>query len=188
VTITNSEDRIKCFNKEFRMLFSGLKDRFPKGTTNCKLTVQQGSYSLSYPVRCRFSVQAPVVVTCLPIARGEIITSDKCTIQKRNITAFGPTPYTSIAALKNKRAARSLKPGTILHNRLLLTVPDIEKGDAVSIVLKKGRIAITVSGVARESGEIGDRIWVQNRNTRKLIRVEIRDKGIVEALQGGVSI
>jgi flagella basal body P-ring formation protein FlgA len=71
---------------------------------------------------------------------------------------------------------------------MVKTVPAVEKGDPVAIIVKKGRISVSVVGIAREQGEIGEKIWVQNSKTNKLIRVKIKGKGIVTVLQGGVSI
>ena len=188
MTIDNLTDSCKVLNAPVSISFHGMEDRFPKGRTNLTFIMHQGARTNRIPVRCHFSVTLPVVVALNPISRGEVIDADDCVIRRMDITRFAPRPYTSISALQNKRMARSIRAGTILHDRLLFAIPVVEKGDAVSIVIRNGRITITVVGIAREHGGIGDRIWVENKNTHQLIRVEIREKGIVSPLQGGVSI
>ncbi|MBN1575757.1 MAG: flagellar basal body P-ring formation protein FlgA [Chitinispirillaceae bacterium] len=188
VAIDNPADSCKLLDKPMSLSFRGLENRFPKGSTNLSMIARQESRSCRIPVKCRFSVVAPVAVTVKPVARGDVLHPEDCVIRRMDITRFAPLPYTSMNDLKNKRAARSIEAGTILHDRLLANIPAIEKGDAVLIIYKNGRISIAVSGVARERGGIGDRIWVENQQTHKLIRTEIREKGIVSPLLGGVSI
>jgi flagella basal body P-ring formation protein FlgA len=109
-------------------------------------------------------------------------------MQRLDITRFAPVPLTVKGQLDNKRAARTIAPGTILHDRLFTVIPVVEKGDEVSIEYSAGRVSVAVAGIARERGGIGDRIWVENRETRRLIRVEIRDRGRVSIPQKGASI
>ncbi|MBN1308410.1 MAG: flagellar basal body P-ring formation protein FlgA [Chitinispirillaceae bacterium] len=188
VTVDNPADSCALLDKPVSLSFDGLENRFPKGSTNLSMIARQGSRSRRIPVRCRFSVNAPVVVTVKPIGRGDVLQADDCEIRRMDITRFAPAPYTSVTQIRNKRATRSIAAGAILHDRLLANIPAIEKNDAVSIVYEKGRISVTVSGIARERGAVGDRIWVENRQTHKLIRAVIRKKGTVSLLQGGVSI
>jgi flagella basal body P-ring formation protein FlgA len=64
----------------------------------------------------------------------------------------------------------------------------VEKDDAVSILYSSKRFSIAIPAIAREPGAIGDRIWVRNMNSNKLIRAQIREKGIVTVIQGELSI
>ena len=113
---------------------------------------------------------------------------ENCEIRLMDITRFAPTPFTELQSVEGKLAARSLNSGKILHCRLAKALPVIDKGDIVSIRLNKGRISVAVTGIARERGGIGDRIWVKNRKTNKLIRAQILDRGVVTVEQGGRAI
>ncbi len=188
LTISNISEKRKCFNGEAIVSFNGPDDPFPRGCMDIGVVVKQASYTFVMPVRCFCKVNTSVAVTRNGISRGEPVTPDNCEIRRLDITRLGPTPILSLAALSGKRASRSLKPGTILHERLLSEIPAIEKGDAVEMVFDRGAITVTVDAVARERGSIGDRIWVENRATHRLIRAVIKNKGVVSPLQGGPSI
>ena len=188
ITITNPEEIIRCFNRPAAVSFGKQKEHFPKGNTIVILHVNQGAWSVKVPVHCRFTVSIPVVVARTAIARGELVTTDNCEVRTMDITHFSPNPLRTMSALAGKRASRTIRPGRILHDRMVKIIPVIEKGDPVAIEVRKGRISVSVAGIARERGGIGDRIWVENKKTNKLIRVQIRKKGSVTVLQGGVSI
>jgi flagella basal body P-ring formation protein FlgA len=42
-----------------------------------------------------------------------------------------------------------------------------------------GMVRASVAGVARETGCVGDKIWVENQNTHKMIHAEVSGKGKV---------
>jgi flagella basal body P-ring formation protein FlgA len=105
-----------------------------------------------------------------------------------DITTFGPKPLFNTDSLTGVRAVRTINPGTILHTRLIETIPAIQKGDLVEILVCKGRVRVAVQGIAREPGKIGERIWVENTNSRKLVQAIVKNKGTVTIAQGGLSI
>lgn len=185
-TITNLDERVKCGIGTTTVSFTDLTSRFPKGNSYCYMIIHVGEVEKRVPVRFAFVVNAMVVVTNRAFARGEAIDTNDCHVIKKDITRFGPTPYISLKLLGGKRAARKISQGALLHDRLVAVIPVIEKGDAVMIILKKGRVKASVSGFAREKGSIGEKIWVENSQTHTLIRTQIEQKGEVSVLQGGV--
>ncbi len=60
-------------------------------------------------------------------------------------------------------------------------VPDIvvKRGDVVRIVSDSGRLKISLTGEARASGHIGDRIQVKNLQSGTLLQAIVVDEGIV---------
>ena len=105
-----------------------------------------------------------------------------------DLTRFAPVPFTDCNDLDGMRASRTIRAGSILHERMVLSVPVVEKGEPVSIICAKGRISIAVAGIARENGGKGERIWVENSATHKLIRVMVSEKGKVHVPQGGAAL
>jgi len=188
VVFSNLNDTLTCLNQPVVILAEGLHERFPRGKTSLYLAVRQGKRVNRAPVLCLFNVRIPVLVTRNEIGRGRVISDDDCEIRTMDITRFAPQPYRTFSGVQNKKAARTIKPGTILHDRLLLAIPVVEKDDAVSILYSSKRFSIAIPAIAREPGAIGDRIWVRNMNSNKLIRAQIREKGIVTVIQGELSI
>ena len=60
--------------------------------------------------------------------------------------------------------------GQILHPRHLFESFDINNGDIISIVVNFGNVDVTVSGEAKDSGNLGDLIKVKNLKSGKIIK------------------
>jgi flagella basal body P-ring formation protein FlgA len=189
VAFQNLSESVKILNRPFTASITGLElQRFSKGPTSLNLQIGQGSRAYHSTIRCMVTVKLPVYTALHDIRRGQMISTDDYEVRTVDITRFAPIPVTSAAMLTGKCAARSIRQGTILHDRLLKAVPVIEKGDLVAIRHNSKGITISVTGTAREQGGTGDRIWVENGATHKLIRVEIIEKGKVALVTGDVQI
>jgi flagella basal body P-ring formation protein FlgA len=161
------------------MKIGGLVTQYPKGPARLKLSIVQGSKEFWTEVICRFDVRAQVLVSNEKIKKGDEIGPGNCMLELRDITTFARDPITSWDQCKGTRATRTINPGRIIHPGFFEQVPAIERGDQVKIVAAKGNVAITVDGIAKESGATGDKIWVENTASNKLIRTKIIDKGEV---------
>ena len=188
LTIENPGESWKCLKAPVIVTPGGAEQGYPKGRTVLTLLVEQGSRKTRVPVRCNIEVVIPVVVLTNQVVRGQEITTAACEIRRFDITHFGPLPYRSLDQVFGMRAARTLAPGTVLHDRLVQAIPLVDKGDLVQILVQKGRVKVAVSGIARESGGPGERIWVENSSSRKLMRVTVKEKGVCILTQGGMSI
>lgn len=186
--IGNPDDSCKCLNAAYDVSVSGLRSRYPRGNDNLLITLRQGSQVRELTARCKFSVNTAVLVAKHDISRGSILTGNDIEIRKMDLTRFSPVPFTGFEEITGRKSARTIRAGTIMHQRLVVIVPVVEKGEPVSIIYAKGRVAIAVSGIARENGGKGDRIWVENLNSHKLVRVIVKGKGKVHVLQGEVTI
>jgi flagella basal body P-ring formation protein FlgA len=189
VELRNLSETVKVLNAPAAVVISGLEtQRFPKGATALALQISQGSRNYRINVQCFITVKCPVVTALHDIERGRIMSSGDGEMQTVDITRFAPVPITGFGMLTGKRAARSIQRGAIFHNRLLQTIPIIEKNDPVMILHQCKGVAISVTGTAREQGGTGDRIWVENHTTHKLIRVTIIAKGKVALATGDVAL
>ena len=184
VTIRNDEESFRCRNAPLNIKFEGVEDGYPKGNIVLRMIITQGKEKYKISVYCFFSVKIPVIVTKKVVARQELISETNCEIKTMDITRFGPVPFQNMIRIKNMRASRTIKAGTILHERLVKTVPVVSKNDEVAITVRRGRISLAVPGIARESGGVGDHIWVKNKKSKKLIRAQIEKKGSVSVSQG----
>lgn len=185
VAILNPEHSWNVLNQPFDVSLRGLSDCYAKGNTQVELIAKQGNRTYRIPVRCKINVAISVIVACRQIKRGKIVEIEDCEFRKMDITGFGPTPLGSIEDIKNMQALRTIEPGTVIHDRLLKQKPLIEKGDRVTICSESVSVRVYVSAVARESGNTGEKIWVQNENSNRLIRVTVLDKGKVAISEGG---
>jgi flagella basal body P-ring formation protein FlgA len=135
-------------------------------------------------VRCFVRVSTPVLVTAETVRRGESLGAVNVERRRTDITTFRYDPLTELSSLEDSRAVRTLAPGTILHERCIEKPPLVRRDEMVYVTTRKGNIRVSVQARARESGGLGDHIWVQNLASRTLLRVKICGKGRVKVETG----
>jgi flagella basal body P-ring formation protein FlgA len=184
LAVINMNEKWKILNKPFDIEISGLNDKYSKGNINLKLVVIQSTKKYPVGVSCKISVCTPVVVTNSTVSRKSKFNETNCSIEKRDITNFNYIPYTKLSDVCNKTASRTVSPGTIIHEKIIAKTLDIERDEQVQVIVNNGRVKISMSALAREAGCCGDKIWVENEMTHKLLKVKIVEPGRVVLMQG----
>ncbi len=182
LTIMNETESFKIINKPFKTQFSNLLTNKPRGQFNLPMKVIQGSKNIRITVNCNLKVVMPVVVASEAIERNSVITSDKCKIESVDITHLGITPYDALDQVVGKKAVRMIQVGQLINKQYVDEIPAIEKGDPVKIIASNGSVRVSVGAVAREPGKVGEKIWVENAASHRLVRVLVKSKGIVTSL------
>jgi flagella basal body P-ring formation protein FlgA len=184
VVIRNNDEKIKVLDKPFNATVAGLTTHYPKGSVNLKITVKQGTRTFVLPAVCAVRVVTPVVVSRLVIKRNTAFSGDNCVVEKRDITRLKYTPVTRLSEVTGMIAARSIPQNAIVHEKILAHSPLIEKDEQVYVAIDRGTIKISIVMRAREGGGLGDKIWVENEQTHKLIKTRIVGKGKVTLIEG----
>jgi flagella basal body P-ring formation protein FlgA len=185
LTVANAQSAWKMGKGAVETEFSGLENPYAKGNVNFILTARQGSKSSRVPVSCRITVKAPVLVAARTITRGEELNAENSKVAVTDITNFAYAPLKELPKAGTATAIRTISAGNILHDKALKPIPLVERGDQVRVVFNGERISVSVLGVARGSGSQGDRIWVENLQTGKLIRAAVSGKGSAVVHQEG---
>lgn len=180
--ILNENESFKIIDKPFTVKYSGLMNKKPKGGFNFLMSVVQGSKCIRVAVNCEMKVVLTVVVAVASIERGQVIQSSSCDLRTIDVTQLGIIPYNALSQVEGKKALRLISEGQIINKQWIQEIPEIEKGDPVTIVVKKSTVRVTVSATAREPGNIGEKIWVENSESHKLVRVVVKSKGVVTNL------
>jgi flagella basal body P-ring formation protein FlgA len=184
VTVRNADEKWKCLDKPIEVRAAGLLTGYPKGNVNIKLVMRQYSRVFSIPVVCLVTVVTPVVAARTAIPRGTPLTRENCIVARKDITRFACNPYTDLSQLNDHVANRSLQAETIIHDKLTSRIPIIGKDEQVYVVVDRGQVRVSIIMRAREQGGLGDKIWVENEITHKLLKTKIIGKGKVELLEG----
>ncbi|MDR0307424.1 MAG: flagellar basal body P-ring formation chaperone FlgA [Chitinispirillales bacterium] len=185
LTINNLKSSWKSAGGPVEVEVSGISNPFAKGNINLLLTTRHGNRINRIPVACHIKVNAPVLIATRSISRGEEFDAQNCSLAVMDITNFAYTPLGQIPEAGTMTAVRTVNAGSILHDRMLKAVPAVARGDRVRITFSSERIKVSVLGVARESGCSGERIWVENSQTGKLVRAAVSGKGSVTVFQEG---
>jgi flagella basal body P-ring formation protein FlgA len=114
-----------------------------------------------------------------PLAKDSLLAPEQFTVEKRDISNLD-APVTNPAEVAGLKLARALKTGDPLVSRAMLTPPVIHRGDTVKIVVRQGGMLATAVGVAQSDGTMGQTIRVENSNSKKIVRGQVRGPGIVE--------
>ena len=182
VSILNKNEKWKCLLKPFTIKLEGPSSKYPKGNVNLKLLVEQGSKLYSYTISCLIKVIVPVVVSKMNIPRGVMLTGENCLIEEKDITHYDYVYYNMLDKIENTKSSRAIQAGTIICDKVVLTIPSIERDDQVQVVVSQGRVRICMSARARESGSVGEKILVENEMTHKLLKTRVLSHGKVVLL------
>ncbi len=188
LTINNMQRSWKMFRGETEVSFSELPSPYPRGSFNLSMIVKQGSGKFTVPVSCFVKVSSAVLVAKEDIRRGSPISAQSCTLVTMDITRLANTPYRTVSELEGKLAVRTIQRGAVLNDRMLRVAPVIDRGDQIMIGFENSGIRVSVMGVAREPGVVGDRIWVENMQTKRVLRAEITGRGRVTVFRGEENI
>jgi len=124
-------------------------------------------------------VYGTVIVLTLPIQRGEIITRQHLTIEKRDVSKLRGEFVTQAELVENKQAARYTPAGTILGLRSFIEPGLIKRGDKIIISAIQPSFTIRMSGVAMMDGTKGQLIRIKNENSGRIISATVIEPGLV---------
>jgi flagella basal body P-ring formation protein FlgA len=184
ILINNRDEKWKCLPRPIAVKVEGLASKFPRGNFNLKLIGLQGSRHYSTNVSCFTKVVLPVLVAKMDIARGTILSAENCSVESRDITHCNYSPLSTLKEIENTKSSRNITLGSLIHERLLSKIPVIERDDQVMVIVIHGRVKICMSARAREAGSVGEKIWVENEMTHKLLKTKVIDHGNVVLLTG----
>lgn len=149
---------------------------YPRGHLQLQFVVNQRERITRIPISCLIKISAPVVISKHALSRGKVIDSNDIELKKVDISSLGPDPYFKVEDLFGQKTMQNINQGSILFNKLLAPVPAVSKGDQLAINVTQGNVRISVLAIARENGNLGQKIWVENSTTHKLVRVIVKDK------------
>jgi flagella basal body P-ring formation protein FlgA len=188
VQLRNKEEKWKCLPGPVTVQMAGLAEKYPRGNVNLRLIARQGSKTYLIPAVCYVTVVTPVVVAKTNISRGTPLTTENCIIERKDITRFGYEPLTSLEAIQDLLSLRTISKETIIHEKMITRAPVVIKDERVYLVVDRKQIRVSVAMRAREPGAVGDRIWVENEMSHKLIKTKVVGKGKVQLLEGEKAI
>lgn len=179
ISIENPDRTCRTLRKPCTVRVEGMRHEYPVGTVAVKLVLEQGSRKATIPVQCKLSVTTEVLVATTPIAKGAPLGSVNCAVRRKEMINGRFSPFTTIGSVDGYRARRTIMPGTVVHERHVEEIPLVARGDRVSLSVGKGRVRASIEAVAREAGCKGDRIWVENPRSHKLLRARVSGGGRV---------
>ncbi len=120
-----------------------------------------------------------IIVLKRSIRRGEIITPQHLSIEKKEISRLRENFFTDPGQVINKQATKNLSAGRIISDRYLTEATLIKRGQKITIASRSPGFSIQMSGKAMKNGIKGQRIPVKNENSRRIIEATVIKAGLV---------
>jgi flagella basal body P-ring formation protein FlgA len=131
-------------------------------------------------VPVRVAIYKKVVVASNPLNKGIPLTAEDLRLTEQNTANLNSGFYTEKDALIGKVLTRSVSAGMPLTNAYLENPVLIQRGQMVTLLVKKGELEVTSHGIALNKGRVGDVIAVKNTSSKRVIEGTVMTGQMVE--------
>ena len=121
-----------------------------------------------------------VVVSKKPLRKHKPLDENDIELRKMDLADLPSNVITDPQAVLGKRTRRAIGSKTILRTDLIELPPIVKRGDIVVIVAESNGFRITALGKAKSKGRLGERIPVENFDSKKILYGRVVDSRTVE--------
>ena len=130
-------------------------------------------------VSVRIIYRGEVLVAARALPRGTVLGTADLVMEERSLEE-GPSGYiTDPQEALGKRTTRPLLLGLPVTSPVLEQIQVVARGQRVSLVVESPYLSVRTAGTALEDGAPGDRIRVQNSESKKIVEGVVGDDGVV---------
>ena len=150
-----------------------------KNTLNIRCPTMATPWRIFTTVSIRLFDQA--LVAKKPLKRGQLIKDDDVDLQQIEVknSHFSYLLDNERGLVINHVLKRNLNRGDLFKRLYLKKQTLINKGDRVTIVVKKPGFQISMKGIALNAGGAGEKIKLKNIRTKKIIQAIVVNKQVV---------
>jgi flagella basal body P-ring formation protein FlgA len=120
-----------------------------------------------------------VLVAKHPLGKHKPIGEDDLELRRMDLAQLPLNVIFNSQDVVGKRTRQSIGPGTPLRTDMIELPPIIQRGDVVVVVVESKGLRITAMGKARRRGRLGERIPVENLDSKKILYARIIDSRTV---------
>lgn len=126
-----------------------------------------------------FSVHAyrPVLVSATHHWARDGVGARDFTVEMRDVAGLGAIPVDVQASFTGMRARRALIAGRILMRSDIEPIPEVLRGDEVTVEVTDGPVAIQTQAVALREARLGQTIELRNPTSRKTYTAQVVGRG-----------
>lgn len=132
-------------------------------------------------IRGKVEALAEVVVSVGRLKKKQILRPQHLTTTLMDIGSTA-NPVLDFDYLLGKKLKKSLRAGSPVLLSMVETLPVVQRGERVKIVINSGALHISATGVARSDGIKDQMIRVQNINSNKIVHCRVTAPGLVEVM------
>ncbi len=121
---------------------------------------------------------ASVPSAAQPLNRGDALTADSVTWQRRNLAQLRRELWDGKGG--PWQVTRSIGTGQPIYTSDITALDMVKKGDIVDLIYRRGNVELKVLAEVLADGGPGDTILVRNLQSKKQIYAVVRSSGVVE--------
>ena len=127
-------------------------------------------------------VGTETVVALRRMQRGTIVRADDVTIRTVEQDKYSIAGIGTLEEVIGKRLRRTVRTGDVMKRNDLESAPVIERGDVVAIVAESSQLRVSMLGIAKEEGCVGETIRVMNTSSKKEIVGRVSNSSTVKVV------
>lgn len=124
-------------------------------------------------------IYQPVLVLTRPLQRGETITGQDLSVQRKDVSALRGDFVVQTEQIEHKQALRPIPAGAILSLRNFAEPKLIKRGDKIIISFAQSGFTIRMNGLAMMDGAKGQQIRIKNQSSGRIISATVMEPGLV---------
>lgn len=141
------------------------------GDVSWNVTVVTGGGSQKGVITAQARAWQNQVVVARPLSYHQVVRPADVTERRMLVDRMPYEPLLTTSQIVGQEAARDLKAGTVISNRMVDPVPLVKPGQLVTVSLDVGSVRVKTVGRAMESGAYGQTVKVRNETTRDVYEV-----------------
>ncbi len=131
------------------------------------------------PLSGQFRISRKVAVLKRSLQTNDVIVSGDIEWVERDFNGSLITPAQA-SELEKARARRPLASGHMIQSADLVREYPVRRGDAVEVLIRQEDWKVSVKGIAEQSGQVGEKIFVKNTASQKKLSAVVVEPGVVE--------
>ena len=132
------------------------------------------------PIRFEVRRFQNVAVAAIGLGSGDVVNNTLLRFERMDIGKLPAGYINDFAQYEGWLARNMIAPGTVLTENMIVKPTLIKRGDTVRIVARIGQMEVSAAGLALSQGGVGDRIRVQNIDTKKYLSGRVQaDKSVL---------
>lgn len=132
-----------------------------------------------FPFNVKIRLFETVCVAGQKLKRKAPLEPEDIRMETRDITEVRNKIFTSPLDLSGKILARTLLVGAILTDEVIDSPPLVKRGDKVRIISREKSAMVSIDGIARKDGRMGEKIPVRNSLNNRLTDAWVCGEGEV---------
>lgn len=165
---------------------TSLKVMAPRGCKylgNEPLTVSifsNGQFYKKVWVTATIEVRSQVVVVTKPLGRHQPISTDDIKLVDVDLSKVPSNALKRLDEAIGMRTKRKIFPKAVLRRDYVEAPHVVQRGDLVQIVARSSVLQLTAQGITKERGRLGERIRVENIDSKKQVYATVVGASTVE--------